>query len=83
MRNLLLAFMAFGAAGAAVLSPIPADAQVTIRVPGVAVDTGPSWRNQRDAEWRDRRQFREPEHRRVEWRHDHCVRDWRGSEFCR
>ena len=58
MRNLFLACAAFGVASTAVLSPVPVQAQVIVRVPGVAIDTGPSWRQQHDGEWRDRREFR-------------------------
>jgi hypothetical protein len=83
MRNLFLACAAFGVASTAVLSPVPVQAQVIVRVPGVAIDTGPSWRQQHDGEWRDRREYRESEQRQVRWERDHCVRDWSGHAFCR
>ena len=62
-------------------------AQVSVRVPGVAIEAGPQpyWIQNRDreAEWRRRSEFRETEYRRAEWLRDHCVRDWSGHEFCR
>jgi hypothetical protein len=83
MRTILIACMAVGAAALAVASPV--NAQVSIRAPGVAIDAGqsPYWRENRDAEWRERREFRESEYRRNEWLRDHCVRDWSGHEYCR
>ena len=81
MRSILIGCLAVGAAALAVVSPV--NAQVSIRAPGVAIDAGPHpyWRG--DAEWRDRREFRESEYRRNEWLRDHCVRDWGGHEYCR
>src|SRR5471032_2432260 len=83
MRTILLACVAFGAA--ALASAAPVQAQVTIRAPGVAIEAGPHpyWRDNRDAEWRERSEFREAEFRRHDWLRDHCVRDWSGHEFCR
>jgi hypothetical protein len=83
MRNLFLACAAFGVASTAVLSPLPAQAQVTVRVPGVAVNTGPSWREHNDGDWRARSEFRGREHSEVRWQREHCVRDWSGHAFCR
>ena len=54
--------------------------------PGPGYGPGPDhWREGREDErdWRRRAEFREAEHRRWEWRRDHCVRDWQGREFCR
>jgi hypothetical protein len=83
MRNLLVACLAVGTASLALV--VPAQAQVHLQVPGVTLNAGPQpyWREHRDEEWRDRRQFREAEHRRRDWQREHCVRDWSGREFCR
>lgn len=40
------------------------------------------WRNRQGEEWRRREEYRE-EARREEWVRAHCVRDYRGQEFCR
>ena len=81
MRTILAACLALGAACFPLASA--SQAQLTVRVPGIAIETGPSWRQHHDGEWRDRGEFRETEHRRVEWQRDHCVRDWSGHAFCR
>ncbi len=84
MRAILIGFLALGAATLA--SPVPAHAQVSIRGPGVDIETGQGayWRQHHDeAEWRRRSEFREAEHNRAEWLRDHCVRDWGGHEYCR
>lgn len=75
-----------------------AHAQIVIQTPGVRVEPdrrdpradGPReeyWRqhreNERESEWRRREEFREQEHRRAEWQHDHCVRNWQNQEYCR
>lgn len=76
----LLAVALLGGAAAA-------QAQIVIQappLPGVVggPPPGPYWRGGGD-EWRRRAEFREIEHRRWEWRREHCVRDWHGEEFCR
>ncbi len=83
MRTILAACLALGVSS--LVSTVPAQAQVRIQGPGVSVNVGPQpyWREHRDEEWRDRREFREAQHHRVEWQRDHCVRDWSGHEFCR
>jgi hypothetical protein len=75
MRTILTSALILGGAILALSSP--AQSQVTIQ-------TGPYWRqNHAEGEWRDRREFKESEHRRVDWQRQHCVRDWQGKEFCR
>ena len=84
MRTILLAGLALCAASLA--SVAPAHAQVSIRGPGVNIETGPNayWRDRHEeAEWRRRSEWREAQHNRVEWLRDHCVRDWSGHEYCR
>ena len=70
-----------------VAAPVVAQAQIVIQappIPGVVggPPRGPYWRGEGD-DWRRRAEFRDEEHRRREWRRDHCVRDYRGEEFCR
>ena len=71
-----------------------AHAQVIIQTPGIPGFRPPGppprdeedyWRRRREGEeeWRRRAEFREEEHRREEWRRAHCVRDYRGEEYCR
>ncbi len=80
----------------ALLSVAPlAQAQIVIQappIPGIGLGGPPRgpyqddyWRHRRegDDEWRRRAEFREEEHRRIEWRRAHCVRDYRGEEYCR
>jgi hypothetical protein len=83
MRTILVACLAFGAAG--LTSATPVHAQVSIQAPGISINGGqqPYWRDHREGEWRDRREFHEAENRRVEWQRDHCVRDWGGHAYCR
>ena len=75
MKSALAALaLAVGLAGAA-------QAQVVIQAPGIAVvPPGGYWR--RDGDWRRREEYRE-ESRRIEWRREHCARDYYGHEFCR
>jgi hypothetical protein len=83
MRTILIATVALGAAALASIAPV--QAQVTIRAPGVAIDAGqrPYWQEHHEAEWRERRDFREAQFQRREWLRDHCVREWDGREICR
>jgi hypothetical protein len=85
MRTILIACVALGSAVFASASSAPADAQVVIRAPGIAVESGdPYWRQRHDeAQWRRREEFREAQHNRREWQRDHCVRDWEGRPYCR
>ena len=72
------------------LAPL-AQAQIVIQAPAIpGVTTRPNgddyWRGRREGqpdEWRRRSEFNEEEHRREEWQHGHCVRDYRGEEYCR
>jgi hypothetical protein len=83
MRTILTAAVVLGAAALALAPPV--QAQVSIRVPGVTVDTGPQpyWRQHHSEEWRGRDEFRDAQQQRPEWQHEHCVRDWHGATFCR
>lgn len=74
--------------------PLAGRAQIVIQapyIPGITTraepDRGDYWRRQRDnereAEWRRRDEYRGEEARRRDWQRAHCVRDWRGQEFCR
>lgn len=75
-----------------------AHAQIVIQTPGLRVEPERRdqrvaeqreeyWRqrreNERESEWRRREEFREQEHRKVEWQREHCVRNWQGQEYCR
>lgn len=73
-----------------------AHAQIVIQappIPGIGLGGGPRqygndyWRERREGggedEWRRRSEYREEEHRRMDWRRAHCVRDYRGEEYCR
>ena len=82
MRRMLCAVAALAAA---YTIAVPAQAQVTIRTPGVSVETGPQpyWRGHHSEAWRSQDEFREAQQMRPEWQHDHCVRDWEGKTFCR
>ena len=68
------------------LSPL-AHAQIVIQappLPGVRQEYREDyWRGDRRDEWRRREEYREEEHRREDWQRAHCVRDYRGQEFCR
>lgn len=84
MRYVLLALALVSVAPAA-------HAQIVIQAPPIP-GVGPRpygndyWREHREGredEWRRRAEFREEEHRRMDWRRAHCVRDYRGEEFCR
>jgi hypothetical protein len=81
MRSIIVACLALGAA--ALTPAAPVHAQVSIRVPGVAIEAGPQpyWRH--DGEWRERREWHEAENRRQDWQREHCVRDWDGHTYCR
>jgi hypothetical protein len=82
MRIILLACIAIGAAVAPLIPA--AQAQVVVQLPGIAIQSGdPYWRQHQEGEWRRRQEFREAEHRHRGWQREHCVRDWRGNEFCR
>lgn len=82
MKRVLLALILAAAATAAQAQPF---------IPGPPPGYGPpagygheGWHDRHEEwEWRRRAEFREAEHRRWEWRRAHCVRDWRGQEFCR
>ena len=72
------------ALAALTLAPV-AHAQVYLQAPPPprAAYPGDYWRSREGDEWRRRTEFREEEHRRMEWRRAHCVRDYRGQEYCR
>jgi hypothetical protein len=36
-----------------------------------------------EVEWQRRTEFKEPEHKKVDWLREHCIRDWDGHEMCR
>jgi hypothetical protein len=81
--------MRFALFAVALLGLAPAaQAQIVLQPPVVVAPGGYGpgyWRERREGqeEWRRRAEFREAEHRRWEWRRAHCVRDYRGEEFCR
>jgi hypothetical protein len=83
MKAAVVMCLALGAV--ALTSAGPVHAQVSIQAPGVSINPGPQpyWREHREGDWRDRREFHDPENRRAEWQRDHCVRDWGGHVFCR
>ncbi len=83
MKMILTAAIALGAATLAMAAP--AQAQVTIRAPGVAIDAGPQpyWRQHHAEEWRRHEEFREAQYHRRDWQREHCVRDWDRRAFCR
>ncbi len=71
------------------LAPI-AQAQVIIQTPHPPVGRveAPAyredyWRGQQEHGWGPKNEFLSEEHRGNAWQHAHCVRDYRGQEFCR
>ena len=76
MKRAVLALLLLGTATVAQAQPFR---------PGPPPYGPDHWREHRDGQedWRRRAEFREAEHRRWEWRRAHCVRDFRGQEFCR
>ncbi len=81
MKRAVLALILMGAATAAHAQPFIPGPPPGYGGPGYGPDY---WRERREGEeWRRRAEFREAEHRRWEWRRAHCVRDYRGQEFCR
>lgn len=85
MKSALLALALIG------LAPV-AHAQIVIQAPPIPGIVGPRpygndyWRERREGredEWRRRSEYREEENRRMDWRRAHCVRDYRGEEYCR
>ena len=83
MRTYLAAAIALGVAVGAQAIPARA-ADVNIGPNGVTISPGPHdyWRSEstHDA-WRRREEWREAQS--EEWRHNHCVRDWRDEVYCR
>ena len=81
MRSALIALALLSSVSAA-------NAQVVVQLPGVIpVVVDDFWQRpnggERDAEWRQRREFREEAFERQEWQRRHCVREWDGAEYCR
>jgi hypothetical protein len=81
MRTILAGCVALSALGFAFSAP--ANADVVIRTPGVAVQSEPYWRGHHDSDWQARREFREHEYQQHSWVREHCVRDYSGGEYCR
>ena len=76
MRTILAACVALSVLG--VITTPAATAQVVVQTPSVAV---PYWREHSD--WQARKEFREQQFERQSWLEEHCVRDWKGNEYCR
>jgi hypothetical protein len=79
VRTLLAASLALGLAAFA--QPLPASAADFHLT--VGPDQPDYWRSDEDREhaWRRRQEWREAQ--REDWRHGHCVRDWRNEVYCR
>jgi hypothetical protein len=69
MRTILIACLAFGAAGVGF-------------APGARA-ADPYWQSHHEVQWQERKEFREPEFQKNEWLGDHCIRNWSGKELCR
>jgi hypothetical protein len=69
MKTFAIAWLALGAA--------------TVGLGSTARAADPYWQTHHEVQWQSRSEFKEAEHSKPEWLHEHCIRDWDGKELCR
>ena len=78
MRQTVLALSLIAGLTGLGAAPALADASVTVGPGGIF------WQNGSGDHWRERQEWRQArEERHEQWLYNHCVRDWKGVEYCR